>query len=208
VASAAGASAEPRQPVLDLTRRSCSRRAHQAADAALESLRRGDRRSCVRECLLSRLSPRASVSCSPPATTGGGRSSRGSSARRNDRGGPVLAPDGPDRHEVPFRTRPRSYCPATSSEAPVSWGARTHVRELFAQRRLSWSARASHRDVLDELAGELLDYDKRILWPAIMSRSALERGALRELRRHKIISLYRDANEAEDCASARRPNTC
>jgi SAM-dependent methyltransferase len=88
--------------------------------------------------------------------------------------------------------------PPAELKPPVSWGVEDHVRELFGDSGAELSLERRTVTFSHDSPESWLDYDERILGPAIMARSALEpQGRYRELR-EQMIQLYRDANEAED----------
>ncbi|HEX4186518.1 MAG TPA: methyltransferase domain-containing protein [Solirubrobacteraceae bacterium] len=88
--------------------------------------------------------------------------------------------------------------PPPGLHAPVSWGTEEHVRELFAASGADVSFERRTVTFSHESAEGWLDYDERILGPAIMTKAALEpQGRYGELR-EAMLDLYRGANEAED----------
>lgn len=81
---------------------------------------------------------------------------------------------------------------------PVSWGEESHIRELFADSEAELSFERRTVTFTYESPEGWLDYDERILGPAIMAKAALEsRGRYGELRA-QMLDLYRQANEASD----------
>jgi ubiquinone/menaquinone biosynthesis C-methylase UbiE len=88
--------------------------------------------------------------------------------------------------------------PPPGLEPPVSWGTEEHVSELFAPSGAELSfERRTVTFTYDSPEG-WLDYDERILGPAIMTKAALEpQGRYGELR-EAMLELYRSLNEAED----------
>jgi hypothetical protein len=88
--------------------------------------------------------------------------------------------------------------PPAELKPPVSWGVEDHVRELFGDSGAELSLERRTVTFSHDSPESWLDYDERILGPAIMARAALEpQGRYGELR-EQMIQLYRDANEAED----------
>ncbi|HWX96435.1 MAG TPA: methyltransferase domain-containing protein [Solirubrobacteraceae bacterium] len=81
---------------------------------------------------------------------------------------------------------------------PVSWGTEEHVRELFADSAAELSLERRTVTFTHDSAEGWLDYDERILGPAIMAKAALEpQGRYGEMR-EAMLDLYGGANEAED----------
>jgi SAM-dependent methyltransferase len=93
-----------------------------------------------------------------------------------------------------------SFMPAPPPELkpPVSWGDEEHVRRLFADSGAELSFERLTVPFMHDSPESWLDYDERILGPAIMAKAALEpQGRYGELR-EQMIELYSELNEAED----------
>jgi SAM-dependent methyltransferase len=93
-----------------------------------------------------------------------------------------------------------SFMPAPPPELrpPVSWGNEEHVSELFAGSGAELSFERHTVAFTHDSPESWLDYDERILGPAIMAKAALEPQGRYEELREAMIQLYSDANEAED----------
>jgi SAM-dependent methyltransferase len=88
--------------------------------------------------------------------------------------------------------------PPPELRPPMSWGTEEHVRELFADSGAELSLERHTVTFTHDSAEGWLDYDERILGPAIMAKAALEpQGRYGELRA-AMLDLYGAANEAED----------
>ena len=93
-----------------------------------------------------------------------------------------------------------SFMPPMPAELKplVSWGEESHIRELFADSGAELSFERRTVRFTYESAEGWLDYDERILGPAIMAKAALEsQGRYGELRA-QMVHLYHQANEASD----------
>jgi SAM-dependent methyltransferase len=88
--------------------------------------------------------------------------------------------------------------PPPELEPPVSWGTEDHVRALFEQSGADLSFESRSVDFTHDSPESWLDYDERILGPAIMAKAALEQQGRYEELREAMLQLYRDANEADD----------
>jgi hypothetical protein len=81
---------------------------------------------------------------------------------------------------------------------PVSWGDEDHVRDLFGDSGAELVLERRTVTFTHDSPESWLDYDERILGPAIMAKAALEQqGRYGELR-EAMLQLYRDADEADD----------
>ena len=88
--------------------------------------------------------------------------------------------------------------PPDELKPPVSWGEEDHVRDLFGDSGAELSLERRTVAFTHDSPESWLEYDERILGPAIMAKAALEpQGRDGELR-EAMLQLYRDANEAED----------
>jgi ubiquinone/menaquinone biosynthesis C-methylase UbiE len=88
--------------------------------------------------------------------------------------------------------------PPPELRPPSSWGSEEHIRELFAGSGAELSLERRTVAFTHDSPESWLDYDERILGPAIMAKAALEpQGRYGELR-EAMVELYSDANEAED----------
>ncbi|MCW3027188.1 MAG: Ubiquinone/menaquinone biosynthesis methyltransferase UbiE, partial [Solirubrobacterales bacterium] len=88
--------------------------------------------------------------------------------------------------------------PPPELRPPVSWGTEEHVRELFADSGADLSLERRTVTFTHDSTEGWLDYDERILGPAIIAKAALEpQGRYGELR-EAMLDLYGGANEAED----------
>jgi SAM-dependent methyltransferase len=88
--------------------------------------------------------------------------------------------------------------PPPELKPPMSWGEEDHVRDLFAGSGAELSFERRTVPFTHDSPESWLDYDERILGPAIMARAALEpQGRYGELR-EQTIELYSEVNEAED----------
>jgi SAM-dependent methyltransferase len=88
--------------------------------------------------------------------------------------------------------------PPAELKPPVSWGNEGHVRHLFGDSGAELSLERRTVTFTHDSPESWLEYDERILGPAIMAKSALEpQGRYGELR-EEMIKLYQDVNEAED----------
>jgi ubiquinone/menaquinone biosynthesis C-methylase UbiE len=97
-----------------------------------------------------------------------------------------------------FRVISSFLPPPPELEPPVGWGTEDHVRELFEQTGAELSFERRTVEFTHESPESWLDYDERILGPAIMARAALEQQGRYEELRAAMLALYRDANEAGD----------
>jgi ubiquinone/menaquinone biosynthesis C-methylase UbiE len=88
--------------------------------------------------------------------------------------------------------------PPPELKPPVAWGTEDHVRSLFdaSGAELSFEQRTV---TFEHTSPESwLEYDERILGPAIMAKAALEQQGRYEELREAMLELYRDVNEADD----------
>jgi SAM-dependent methyltransferase len=93
-----------------------------------------------------------------------------------------------------------SYMPPPPAELkpPVMWGTEDHVRSLFAEGGAALSFERRTVTFSHDSPESWVEYNERILGPAIMAKAALEpQGRYDELRT-ELIGLYSDANEAVD----------
>jgi SAM-dependent methyltransferase len=93
-----------------------------------------------------------------------------------------------------------SYMPPPPPELkpPVMWGNEDHVRSLFSD---SGAELAFERHVVTfehESPASWLEYNERVLGPAIMAKSALEPQGRWDALRDDLLELYTDENEAGD----------
>jgi SAM-dependent methyltransferase len=93
-----------------------------------------------------------------------------------------------------------SYMPAPPPELkpPVMWGSEDYVRSLFAATGAELSFERRTVTFMHDSPESWLEYNERVLGPAIMAKAVLEpQGRWDELRA-ELTQLYREANEAED----------
>jgi ubiquinone/menaquinone biosynthesis C-methylase UbiE len=93
-----------------------------------------------------------------------------------------------------------SYMPPSPPELkpPVTWGEEQYVRSLFADTGAELSFERRAVTFTHDSPESWLDYNERVLGPAIMAKAALEpQGRYDELRA-ELIGLYSSANEALD----------
>jgi SAM-dependent methyltransferase len=93
-----------------------------------------------------------------------------------------------------------SFMPAPPPELtpPISWGTEDHVRSLLDSSGAELSFEVRTVTFTHDSPESWLEYDERILGPAIMARAALEPQGRYEELREATMQLYRDANEADD----------
>jgi SAM-dependent methyltransferase len=98
-----------------------------------------------------------------------------------------------------FKTVGR-YMPAPPPELepPVMWGDEDHVRSLFADSGAELSFERRTVAFTHDSPESWLEYDERILGPAIMAKAALEPQGRYEELREDMLRLYRDSNDAVD----------
>jgi SAM-dependent methyltransferase len=88
--------------------------------------------------------------------------------------------------------------PPPELKPPVSWGEEEHVRALFADSGAELTLERRSVTFTHDSPEGWLDYDERVLGPAIMAKAALEpQGRYGEMRA-QMLELYRELNEAED----------
>ena len=88
--------------------------------------------------------------------------------------------------------------PPPELEPPVAWGEEDHVRALFGDSGAELSFERRTVAFEHDSPESWVEYDERILGPAIMAKAALEpQGRYGEVR-EALTQLYRDANEAGD----------
>jgi SAM-dependent methyltransferase len=95
-----------------------------------------------------------------------------------------------------------SYMPPPPPELkpPVMWGNEDHVRSLFADSGAELSFER-HTVTFEHASPESwLEYNERVLGPAIMAKSALEPQGKWDALRDDLLKLYTDSNEADDGA--------
>jgi SAM-dependent methyltransferase len=93
-----------------------------------------------------------------------------------------------------------SFMPAPPPELkpPVAWGDEGHVRPLLGDSGAELSFELRTVAFEHDSPESWVEYDERILGPAIMAKAALEpQGRYGELR-EALMELYRGANEADD----------
>lgn len=93
-----------------------------------------------------------------------------------------------------------SYMPPSPPELkpPVTWGEERYVRSLFADSGAELSFERRVVTFTHDSPESWVDYNERMLGPAIMAKAALEpQGRYDELRAD-LIELYSSANEAQD----------
>lgn len=93
-----------------------------------------------------------------------------------------------------------SYMPPPPPELrpPILWGTEEHVRSLFAGSGAQLSFERGTVTFTHESPESWVEYNSRVLGPAILARAALEpQGRWQELEA-ELIGLYQGANEAED----------
>lgn len=95
-----------------------------------------------------------------------------------------------------------SYMPAPPPELkpPVAWGSEDHVLSLFAAADAGAELSFERRMVTftADSPEAWVEYNERVLGPAILAKNALEpQGRYGELRA-ELIQMYTDANEAPD----------
>jgi SAM-dependent methyltransferase len=93
-----------------------------------------------------------------------------------------------------------SYMPPPPPELkpPVMWGTEERVGELFADSGAELSFER-HMVTFEHASPESwLEYNERVLGPAIMAKSALEPQGKWEALRGDLLELYTDNNEADD----------
>ena len=93
-----------------------------------------------------------------------------------------------------------SYMPPPPPELkpPVMWGTEQRVGELFADSGAELSFER-HEVTFEHASPESwLEYNERVLGPAIMAKSALEPQGKWEALRGDLLGLYSDNNEADD----------
>ncbi len=93
-----------------------------------------------------------------------------------------------------------SYMPQPPAELkpPVMWGTEDHVRSLFADSGATLSFERRAVTFSHDSPESWVDFNERILGPAILAKAALEpQGRYDELRT-ELIGLYSDANDAVD----------
>jgi SAM-dependent methyltransferase len=88
--------------------------------------------------------------------------------------------------------------PPPELKPPVSWGTEDHVRALLADSGAELSFEVRTVTFTHDSPESWLDYDERILGPAIMAKAALEPQGRYEELREAMLQLYGDANEADD----------
>jgi SAM-dependent methyltransferase len=97
-----------------------------------------------------------------------------------------------------FRILASFMPPPAGLEPPVSWGNEDHVRALLAESGAELSLERRTVTFEHDSPEGWLDYDERVLGPAVMARAALEpQGRYGELR-EQMLELYRELNEADD----------
>ena len=93
-----------------------------------------------------------------------------------------------------------SYMPAPPPELkpPAMWGEEAHMRSLFADSGAELSFERQLVAFEHDSPESWVDYNERVLGPAIMAKAALEpQGRYGELR-EDLVALYREANGAQD----------
>lgn len=95
-----------------------------------------------------------------------------------------------------------SYMPPPPPELvpPVMWGNEDHVRSLFADSGAELSFERQMVTFEHASPESWLEYNERVLGPAIMAKSALEPQGKWDALRDDLLKLYTDNNEAADGA--------
>ncbi len=91
-----------------------------------------------------------------------------------------------------------SYMPPPPPELtpPVAWGTEEHLRSLFAESGAELSFERRTVTFAGDSPEAWVEYNERVLGPAILAKNALEpQGRYGELRA-ELIEMYTDANEA------------
>ena len=92
-----------------------------------------------------------------------------------------------------------SYMPPPPPELkpPVMWGNEDHVRSLFADSGADLAFERHMVTFEHESPETWLEYNERVLGPAIMAKAALEPQGKWEALREELLKLYTDENESD-----------
>jgi SAM-dependent methyltransferase len=88
--------------------------------------------------------------------------------------------------------------PPPELKPPVTWGNEDHVRDLLGDSGVELSFERRSVTFKHDSPESWLEYDERILGPAIMAKAALEPQGRYEELREDLLRLYRTANESDD----------
>ncbi len=95
-----------------------------------------------------------------------------------------------------------SYMPPPPAEfqPPVRWGEEDHVRSLFSASGAELSFERRMVTFEHDSPQGWVDYNERVLGPAIMAKAALEPQGRWEDLKAELTAMYTDGNESEDGA--------
>ncbi|HMD57924.1 MAG TPA: class I SAM-dependent methyltransferase [Solirubrobacteraceae bacterium] len=93
-----------------------------------------------------------------------------------------------------------SYMPPPPPELtpPVMWGTEAHIEELFADTGAALSFERRTVTFVYDSPESWVEYNSRVLGPAILARAALEPQGRWEELRGDLTDLYVEHNDAED----------
>jgi ubiquinone/menaquinone biosynthesis C-methylase UbiE len=92
--------------------------------------------------------------------------------------------------------------PPPELKAPTMWGEEAHMRSLFADTGAELTFERAMATFQADSPASWVDYNERVLGPAIMARAALEPQGAYEPLREDMLALYSQANEAPDAFRA------
>jgi ubiquinone/menaquinone biosynthesis C-methylase UbiE len=92
--------------------------------------------------------------------------------------------------------------PPPELKSPTMWGEEAHMRSLFADSGAELSFERAMASFEAESTASWVDYNERVLGPAILARAALEPQGRYQQLRDDMIALYEDANESKDAFRA------
>jgi len=92
--------------------------------------------------------------------------------------------------------------PPPEFESPVRWGEEGHVRSLFSSSGAELSFERRMVTFTHDSAESWVDYNERVLGPAIMAKAALEPQGRWEDLKAELTALYSGRNESPDGAFA------
>jgi ubiquinone/menaquinone biosynthesis C-methylase UbiE len=88
--------------------------------------------------------------------------------------------------------------PPPELKSPTMWGEEAHMRSLFADSGAELSFERAMASFAAESPASWVDYNERVLGPAILAKAALEPQGRYQQLRDDMLALYEDANESKD----------
>jgi SAM-dependent methyltransferase len=88
--------------------------------------------------------------------------------------------------------------PPPELEPPISWGVEEHVRSLLEPAGAELEFERRSVTFVHDSPESWVEYNTRVLGPAILARAALEPQGRWEDLRGELLELYRECNEADD----------